>query len=724
MSENKTVIPETQKERWVKYGANVAIASVVVVLLAAAATWLAQDFNRRVDTTSAGLYSLKPQTVNIIKNNKSDIKIISLYTRTKPNVSYSSEEMGQLPDFAQPVADLLDEYKRKGSKIDVEVVDPLEQPTKVDQLIREVTEKYGGEVQKYKAVCEEYPKTYEQIAKMAGEEAKKVQAALPEQIDANEDLGQTLFLTIATVQGFPKFLENTKESIEKRLKQKPPDYKGAVNSIEQGMNTLSQLAARIVDDFVKSKDDAKVPQKIRTYMAESVPRYEQIKKLADDLAKRIKDLGELKLDTLRQSLRERDAILVMGQKEMRVISFEKVWQVPDDARGYTPDGKPRPRFAGEQQITSAILSLTAPSKPKVVFLRPGGGPLAQPGIPGFRPGGPLSQIAMRLADYNFEVLEKDISGMWAMQSQMQGMPAAPEPSDEQIKDAIWVVLDLPAPPQRSPMGPPPSIAPKLAAHLKEGGSAVILALPQAEPLAAALDEWGVKIRTDAIAVHEPVKSAPGGRANDFIEEVQRNPMIFLLRDYGDHPLAKPLKSLEGVLVPMCVVEAWEKPGYKMSRLVPVPQTLKSWGETNIEAALRGGGVVEYNAPKGASLDGDLPPPLFAGVAVEKDKAGRIVVFGSVQFILNDMLSFSDPTLAKQGIIVSRFPANGELFMNSVFWLAKMDPMLAISPSAMEVSRIAEMSPAVLNTWRIGVLLIVLPGLVIVAGMLVYVARRD
>lgn len=723
MTETKTFIPETQKERWVKYGANVAIASVVVVLLAVAVTWLAQRFNRRVDTTAAGLYSLKPQTINVIRNNKSDIKIISLYTRTKPDVTYSTEDLGQMPDFAQAVADLLDEYKRKGNKIDVEVVDPLEQPTKVDQLITEVTDKYGGEVQKYKAVCDEYPSTYDQIAKMAGEEAKKVQAALPEQIDAEGDLGQTLILTIATVQGFPKRLDSIKEGIEKRLKQKPPDYKGAVNSIESGMDILAQLAGRIIDDFGKLKDDSKAPAQVRAYMTESLPRYQQIKKLADDLGKKIKELGELKLDTLRQSLRERNAILVMGEKELRVIPFEKVWQVPDDARGYTPDGKPRPRFAGEQQITSAILSLTSPSKPKVVFIRPGGGPLTQPGIPGFRPGGPLSMIAMRLMDYNFEVMEKDITGMWAMQAQMQGMRAEPEPTDDQIKDAIWVVLNLPSQ-QRSPMMPSPSVAPKLLEHLKNGGSALILTLPQVDPLSAALEEWGVKLRTDAIAVHEPVQSAPGARASDFIEEAQRNPVIFLLKDYGEHPLAKPLKSLEGVLLPMCLVEASEKPGFRMSRLVPVPQALKTWGETNLDAALRGTGTIEYNPPKGASIDGDVPPPLFAGAAVEKEKGGRIVVFGSVQFILNDMLSFADPTLAKQGIMVSRFPANGELFMNSIFWLAKMDPMLAISPAAMEVSRIAEMSPALLNTWRIGVLLVLLPGLVVIAGIVVYVTRRD
>jgi len=720
MNETNQSIPHTQKERWVKYGANVAIASVVVVLLAAAVTWLAQDYHQRVDTTSAGLYSLKPQTINVIKDNKSNIKIVSLYTRAKPEMSYLSDEGQPALDFAQPVADLLEEYKSKGSNIDVEIVDPVEQPTKVDQLIKEVTEKYGGEVQKYKAVVDEYPKTYEQITKLAAEEAKKVEAALPEKIDMESDLGQTLYLTIATVQGFPKFLENTKEGIEKRLKQKPPDYKGAVNSIEQGMNSLSQLVARITNDFGKLKEDAKVPETIQKYMTESVPRYEEVKKLADALEKRIKELGELKLDSLRQSLRQRDAILVMGQNDLRVIPFEKVWQVPEDVRGYSPDGKPRPRFAGEQQITSAILSLTAKSKPKVVFVRPGMAPLAQPGIPGFRPGGPLSQIASRLRDYNFEVLEKDLSGMWAMQAQMQQMPSAPEPTDAEIKDAIWVVLDVPA--GRSPMGPPPSIAAKVAEHLKGGGSALILAMPQTDSMASVLDEWGVKLRTDVVAVHEAVKSAPG-QASDFVEDAQRRPLIFVLKDYGDHPLAKPLKSLEGLLLPLLVVEASPKQGYKTSRLLPVPQSLKTWGETNLESALRGD-AVEYNPPKGASIDGDLPPPLYAGAAVEKEGANRLVVIGSVQFVIDDMLSIPDPVLAKQGIYVARFPGNAELFMNSLFWLAKMEAMIAISPAAMEVNRIAEMSSGLLNTWRIGLLLIVLPGAVIVSGVLMYVARRD
>jgi hypothetical protein len=53
----------------------------------------------------------------------------------------------------------------------------------------------------------------------------------------------------------------------------------------------------------------------------------------------------------------------------------------------------------------------------------------------------------------------------------------------------------------------------------------------------------------------------------------------------------------------------------------------------------------------------------------------------------------------------------------------MEPMIAISPSAMDVSRIEPMSAASQKFWQ----LMIVPGLpllVIVAGGLMYVRRRD
>src|SRR5207248_4200133 len=131
----------------------------------------------------------------------------------------------------------------------------------------------------------------------------------------------------------------------------------------------------------------------------------------------------------------------------------------------------KPRFAGEQQISTAILGLTMGTKPKVCFVRPGGPPLATSGNP-FMRSGPMSRVADRLRDYNFEVLEKDLSGQFAMQAQMQGMPADKEPSDDEIKDAVWIVVAYPAGPNTAAGGK--DLPVKVQDHLNRGRSAFLL----------------------------------------------------------------------------------------------------------------------------------------------------------------------------------------------------------------------------------------------------------
>ncbi|MGB7156769.1 MAG: hypothetical protein WBD40_01805, partial [Tepidisphaeraceae bacterium] len=122
--------------------------------------------------------------------------------------------------------------------------------------------------------------------------------------------------------------------------------------------------------------------------------------------------------------------------------------------------------------------------------------------------------------------------------------------------------------------------------------------------------------------------------------------------------------------------------------------------------------------------GDIAGPIHVAAASEKEGGGRVVVVGGLQWALNDIVTMLDPKLAQREIYVTRFPGNGELFANSVFWLAKMEPLIAISPAAMEVSRIKPMSDGTLKAWRVGALLVGLPGLVIAAGAFVYFARRD
>src|SRR3954467_10117741 len=107
--------PESQHERWVKYGGNVVLATVVVVLLAAGVTWIATRYRLRRDTTESGLYGLKPQTKAGLHDLKQPVEIVSLYTRPDPTPRRDKREEAERLDQearANRVADLLDEYER------------------------------------------------------------------------------------------------------------------------------------------------------------------------------------------------------------------------------------------------------------------------------------------------------------------------------------------------------------------------------------------------------------------------------------------------------------------------------------------------------------------------------------------------------------------------------------------------------------------------------------
>ena len=71
-----------------------------------------------------------------------------------------------------------------------------------------------------------------------------------------------------------------------------------------------------------------------------------------------------------------------------------------------------------------------------------------------------------------------------------------------------------------------------------------------------------------------------------------------------------------------------------------------------------------------------------------------------------------------------FPGNGELFTNSVFWASRQDTLIDISPAAMDIGRIGNISAGMQKFWRVGVLMVGLPGLVLLTGAGVYLKRRD
>jgi hypothetical protein len=713
---------ETQQERWMKYGANVVLVSVIVILLSVLLIYIAERATKRIDTTSAGLYSLKPQTVNLIKDNTQKIQITSLYTKTKPGEA-EAEKAGVV-DQAEKVADLLEEYKTKGKHIQVDSIDPVSNPTKVEDLINDVTKRYGGQIDKYAAFAKTYPSKYKHLAELAAAEVEPMAGVLkasttgPIKEQAVADALNNLSRLRRFFNELPQQVQARENVVQKALKSKPANYKAITDDAQDSVSELSANFKNVTEWFKKSSDDKKLPEPILKYMSTSLPRFEAMTTEADDLVKEGQSLGELKLDTLREALRQRNSILVRGEKEWKILPYEQVWRT-ENRSGASEAAKLKPRFAGEQMITTSILALQQPKKLKVCFVRGGGPPLADRPIQFFRPeGGVLGTIAERLREYNYEVTEKDLTGMWAMQQmqqQQQQMPE-PEPTDADIKDAVWVVIDTPGQPTQ--FGPAPTIAPKVAEHLASGGSALFLPMQRADDMSAALQSWGIKLHTDAICVHELVKSE--GAPGDFIEQIKRSPVFFEIRDWGIHPITSAMRSLPGIFFYGVPLTLTPTPGVKATQLIPLPDAPaapKSWGEKDFA-------TIQTAPPKFEPEKGDLPGPLFGGVAAEKDGLGRVVVFGSLPMFTSEVVLFADPELAKKEVYIVRFPGNGEIFSNAIYWLSKQETMIAISPASMDVGRIEDLSRGAQSFWRVGVMLFGVPAAVILAGALVYFARRD
>jgi len=724
-SENKSdrevamLPPQSQRQRWLKYGANVAVSTVTVIALAAMLTYLAQVHARRLDTTLGASQSLRPQTINYIRDLKQKVRLIALYPKLK------AESPQQ--DYYQPIADLLNEYATKGRNVTIEMLDPDTQKEEFGRLVAEVTNRFGGEVKEYKAVTYDLGAQNDIVLKFAQDEVGQFRQ-LPS-IDQVQDqsLQGALYLAYPTLLAVGREAVRLKAAVEADLGQQIPSYKDAVEEIRRSYSSASQRLDLFNGLLESLKSGKGVPKAIADYAPAAQARAAAAKKVIAAMLERIQHLPPLKeLDEFRDQLKSK-SILVMTDTGYKIVQFDQVWTLPQSSRYAAADSAeatPRFDFAGEQQITAAIVTLTSGAKPMVVFVRMGGAPLASTG--GFAASSqqpPFAAVAQRLRDYNFDVRDKDISG--------QSPDYGRAPTEAQMKSAIWVVIRVP----RDAVPGQPTVDPLLAEHLKEGGSGLALAFPTADDMSDVLSDWGLQARTDYLMVHEALPPAPR-RTTDMVDAaLQSSQVFFKLNEYGNHPICQPLQGLDFVtaVASPVIANPTLPPGETVTPLLPFPLVPHAWASADPMAALTGERTkLTFNPAPDATagrphgdLDNTADRRLYGAAAAQRAGGGRLLVVGSYWFATNDPVELSDvDMMEKHNLNVARLPGNGEFFVNGIFWLAHMDEMLAISPHTLQVARIEEMSQQRLAFWRIGVLTAGLPAAVIVAGLLVYVRRRD
>ena len=126
-------------------------------------------------------------------------------------------------------------------------------------------------------------------------------------------------------------------------------------------------------------------------------------------------------------------------------------------------------------------------------------------------------------------------------------------------------------------------------------------------------------------------------------------------------------------------------------------------------------------------EGDDGGPYIVAAAAEAGEQ-KLLVFGDPVWALDQITTYGVSLLGQgPGAAVLpggrfSFPANAELFVNGVYWLADLSELIAASPRTQEVRRVEPMTD---STWFgiVWTLLLGMPLAVLVIGVSVFLVRR-
>jgi ABC-type uncharacterized transport system involved in gliding motility auxiliary subunit len=223
-------------------------------------------------------------------------------------------------------------------------------------------------------------------------------------------------------------------------------------------------------------------------------------------------------------------------------------------------------------------------------------------------------------------------------------------------------------------------------YLDGGGKAMLLLDPQSDSnLNDVLASWNVELGNDIVIDVSGVGRLTG------------SPAIPLVVKYGSHPITKDMTDTMTFFPLVRSVSMGKSSSGGASGTELLKTSEQSWAATDLKDA-------------GTFHDGkDKKGPISLGVAVTKstgDKEGRLVVIGDSDFAVNEAIEFQ---------------SNGNLFLNSINWLAQDEDMISIRPKAPETRSVTmTVSQQNLLFW---LTLALMPGIVIASGVYIWWKRR-
>jgi ABC-type uncharacterized transport system involved in gliding motility auxiliary subunit len=329
----------------------------------------------------------------------------------------------------------------------------------------------------------------------------------------------------------------------------------------------------------------------------------------------------------------------------------------------TKDRSEKVLDAEEEKLTNGLVKLTREGK-RVVYVVQGHGEhdLNSSDRPGFSE----AKTAMERANYEVK-------------------PLVLARQDKIPDDASVVVVAGP----RSDLLKPELDA--LAAYIGRNGKLLVMIDPsivgnvQVDALARFLAQYGFDVGNNLVVELNPI-----GRLFGI------GPEVPIIQQYEGHPITRDMGGITTLFPLTRTVEPAKAPPAGTTVQALAKTSAESWGETDRGSLQAGQVKPDPQDPKG---------PLTVAAVATKNKA-RIVVYGTSNLSANQFLNL-------QG--------NRDFFLNTVSWLAEQEDLIAIRPKDTKQTPVFLTSQQAQMVFLVPV--VVLPGLVLLGGVLTVVRRR-
>lgn len=702
---NPSPAGSTHTGRRIAFGFNVAVALAAAVVLLVFVNWISYRNFVRFDRTSTRQYSLSPQTRELLKEIKEPYRIVTLLS----NASRDRAEERETAIYLTRARDLADEYARYASRLSVEHIDADLDATRVKAFYAALLDRYKARLAPQVAAVETGRKALEALKTDATAVRKPLADLAGDESLNDERLKQDLLSVGQYFMRFDKQLEPMLQQVTAATDAGLPDYTGALALIRTELAEISERVFGVtIERFTRAAESQATPDAMRTQLRQVASEMRQSRRNIDAALTSLKDVASVEeYDRLREQLASRNAVVVMSPERERVILLDEMFRRPDPAQAKAlqqAGEEPELAFQGEERLTGALVSLGLKNPPLVVFVYTG----RQRAI---GPNGMFDTVAQRLRRINFDVQE------WtpiARPSPFGGQtePPAPLPVAKPGQKAIWVILPMEPP---NPVNPMASGATEVIAVLKDrlaAGDAALVMLDispigftgQGDPLAPIFEPFGIKPLTDRVLLREVAVANRQMRVVPLME-IENWPV--------DQPITRALAGMRGAFLRSMPLDIDTAAAAKNQTQVWPLVTVKRddvWVEKNLQTLT--------DAKKDPASAGKA----FTIAAAVESKTNRLVVVGDPIWATDQITSYGSLGPGSAELTGARFPGNAEFFVNSVFWLSRMDQLIAASARSQDIRRVQPMSVATLRNIQM-LTLMGMPLVTILVGVSVWLIRR-